>query len=69
VYAAIFSAEGKMLANRSIKVDQAFDATTFQQILQKGMLLHMDLDGKPGNNELLDNRTGSVGTLLATLNP
>jgi hypothetical protein len=37
------------------------------------MLLHMDLDGKPGNNELrlavLDNRTGSVGTLLATLNP
>jgi VWFA-related protein len=73
VFAAIFSQEGKMLANRSIKVDQAFDANTFQQILQKGMLLHMEIDGKPGKNELrlavLDNRTGSVGTLLATLNP
>jgi VWFA-related protein len=73
VYAAIFAPDGKILVNRSIKVDQAFDAATFQQILQKGMLLHMELDGKPGKNELrlavLDNRTGSVGTLLATLSP
>jgi hypothetical protein len=35
------------------------------------MLLRLELDGKPGKNELrlavLDNRTGSVGTLLASL--
>jgi VWFA-related protein len=71
VYAAIFAPDGKILANRSIKVDQSFDAATFQQILQKGMLLRLELDGKPGKNELrlavLDNRTGSVGTLLASL--
>jgi VWFA-related protein len=73
VYAAIFSQEGKMLATRSMKIDQAFDANTFQQIVQKGMLLHMDIEAKPGKNELrlavLDNRTGAVGTLLAALNP
>jgi VWFA-related protein len=66
-YAAVYSPEGKMVSNRSMKVDQAFDANTYQQIVQHGLLLHMDLDPQPGNNQLRlgvqDNRTGLVGSL------
>jgi hypothetical protein len=60
-----------MLGNQSLKVDQAFDAATYTQILQKGMLLHMDLNVPVGKNELRmavrDNRTGNTGTLSAPL--
>jgi hypothetical protein len=56
-----------MVSNRSMKVDQTFDASTYQQIVQHGLLLHMDLDPQPGNNQLRlavqDNRTGLVGSL------
>jgi hypothetical protein len=52
-----------------MKVDQSFDANTYQQIVQHGLLLHMDLDPQPGNNQLRlgvqDNRTGLVGSLGA----
>jgi len=34
------------------KVDQAFNAENYQQIMQHGMMLHMDLDSPPGNNQL-----------------
>ena len=72
-YAAVYSPEGKMLSNRSMKVDQAFDANTYQQILQHGLLLHMDLDAQPGTNQVhlgvQDVRTGMVGTLQAPLSP
>ena len=72
-YAAVFSPEGKMLANRSMKVDQAFNADTYQQIRQHGMLLHMDLEVPTGNNHLRlavrDNHTGNLGTLDAPLSP
>jgi len=68
-YAYTFSSAGKILGNRSMKVDQTFDVTTFQQILQKGLLLHMDLDPAPGDARLRlavqDNRTGMVGSLEA----
>ena len=71
LYAAIFSPDGKMLGNQSLKVDQAFDAATYQQIVEKGMLLHMDLNQPPGKNELRmavrDNRSGNTGTLSAPL--
>ena len=70
LYAAMFSPDGKMLGNKSMKVDQTFDADTYKKILQQGMLLHIDLDQAPGkNNEVRmavrDNRTGNVGTLTA----
>ena len=73
-YAAVFSPEGKILANRSMKVDQTFNADTYQQILQHGMLLHMDVEAPPsGNNRLhlavRDNHTGNLGTLNASLSP
>ncbi len=70
-YAAVFSPEGKMMGNRSMKVDQAFDANTYQQIVQHGLLLHMDLDAQPGRNQISlavqDNRTGLVGSIRAPM--
>ena len=71
LYAASFAPDGKMLGNQSIKVDQAFDAGTYQQILVKGMLLHMDLKPPAGASQLRmaveDNRTGHTGSLTAPL--
>lgn len=71
LYAALFAPDGKMLGNQSIKVDQAFDAGTYQQILAKGMLLHMDLKPPQGASQLRmaveDNRTGHTGSLTAPL--
>ena len=70
-YAMIVSPDGKILASRSQKVDQAFNADIYQQILQKGLLLHMDMDPVQGKNQLhlavQDNRTGMVGTINAPL--
>jgi VWFA-related protein len=70
-YAAVYSPDGKMLSNRSMKVDQAFDANTYQQILQHGLMLHMDLDPQPGTNQVRlavqDARTGLVGSLEAPM--
>jgi hypothetical protein len=70
-YAVVYSPDGKMLGNRSMKVDQAFDANTYQQLVQHGLLLHMDVDSHPGNNQLRlgvqDNRTGVVGSLGAPM--
>jgi VWFA-related protein len=64
MYATLYSPRGKILSTRSQKVDQSFDASTYQQILQ-----HMDLDPQPGNNQLRlavqDSHTGLVGTLDA----
>ncbi len=69
MYATLYSPAGKILANRSQKVDQAFDAATYQKILQQGLMLHLDLDPQPGNNQLRlavqDGRTGLVGTIDA----
>jgi hypothetical protein len=70
-YAAVYSPEGKMVTNSSQKVDQTFPADVYQQILQHGVMLQMDLDSLPGNNELRlavqDVRTGLVGTISAAL--
>jgi VWFA-related protein len=71
LYAACFSSDGKMLGNQSLKVDQAFDAGTYLQILEKGMLLHLDLKPPAGASQLRmaveDNRTGHTGSLTAPL--
>jgi VWFA-related protein len=74
LYAAMFSPDGKMVGNKSMKVDQTFDGETYTKILQQGMLLHIDLDQAPGkDNEVRlavrDSRTGNVGTLAAPVNP
>jgi VWFA-related protein len=70
-FAAVYSPDGKMLENASQKVDQTFNLETYQQILQHGLMLHLDLDPKPGADQLRlavqDNRTGMVGTINAGL--
>ena len=48
-------------------LDHTFDANTYQQTLQNGMVLHMDIDPQPGQIRLAvqDARTGLVGTIIA----
>jgi hypothetical protein len=36
LYVAIFAADGKMLGNQSLSVDQAFDDATYRKIVRKG---------------------------------
>jgi VWFA-related protein len=71
-YATLFAPDGKMLTNQSIKVDQLFDAATYEKIQKQGILVHMDLEAKPGDNNevrlvVRDNRTGFMGTLNGTV--
>jgi VWFA-related protein len=71
LYASVFSAAGKNLGTRSLKVDRTFDAGTYQQILDKGMMVPLDIDVPADGKELrlavLDNRTGYVGTVRGPL--
>jgi VWFA-related protein len=68
-YATTFTPDGKMGPSVSQKVDQSFDDKTYQQILQHGLLLHMDMDPPPPNSHVKlavqDGRTGLVGTISA----
>ena len=54
-----------------MKVDRAFDAGTDQQILEKGMMVPIDLEGPPEGNQLrlagLDHQTGFIGTVSGPL--
>jgi hypothetical protein len=65
-YATIYSG-AKIVAEASQKVDRVFDANTYQQIVQQGITLHMDLDPQPGQLRLAvqDVHTGLVGTINA----
>ncbi|HTM39951.1 MAG TPA: VWA domain-containing protein [Terriglobales bacterium] len=70
-YATAFSQNGKMLGSQSQKVEQTFKSDVYEQIMQHGMMLHMDL-APPGNATQLrlavqDGRTGLVGTIEAPL--
>ena len=71
LYASVFGANGKNLGTRSLKVDRAFDANTYDQILAKGMMIPIDLDIPTGGTELrlavLDNKTGYIGTVAGPL--
>ena len=70
-YATAFSPNGKMLGSESQKVDQTFKSDIYQQIMQHGMMLHMDLTPPTGASQLRlavqDGRTGLVGTIDAPL--
>ena len=70
-YATAFSQNGKILGSQSQKVEQTFNSDVYQQIMQHGMMLHIDLT-PPGNAAQLrlavqDARTGLVGTINAPL--
>ncbi len=71
LYASVYASNGKSLATRSLKVDRAFDASTYQQLLDKGMMVPIDMDVPEGGKELrlavLDNKTGFIGTVRGPL--
>jgi hypothetical protein len=71
LYASIYDSSGKNLGTHSVKVDRAFDGATYQQILDKGMMVPLDLDLPSGSKELhlavLDNKTGFIGTVSGPL--
>jgi len=73
LFATVYGSDGKMVANRSIKVDRPFDAATYQQILDKGMMVPIDLDVPSGGKDVrlavLDNKTGFIGTVSGPLGP
>jgi hypothetical protein len=71
LYAGVYNSGGKNLGVRTIKVDRSFDAATYQQILDKGMMVPLDIeapaDGKQLRLVVLDNRTGLIGTVSGPL--
>ncbi len=70
LYATVWG-NGKNLGSRSIKVDKTFDAATYQQIVDHGMMVPIDMDIPAGGKELrlavLDNKTGFIGTVSGPL--
>jgi hypothetical protein len=70
-YAGMFDSKGKSIGIRSNKIDRAFDAATYQQIVDKGMMVPIDMDVPAGAKELrlavLDNKTGFIGTVSGPL--
>jgi len=68
-FAALYSASGKMLKNESIRANPSVKAEDYKQILQHGMMVHMDLDQLAEAKDLRlavrDDRTGYVGTINA----
>jgi VWFA-related protein len=70
LYAAVFSTDGKMLTNRSLKVAHEFTADEFSKVMQQGIAVPMDVDVQPGKDNQVrlavrDNPTGNVGTIVA----
>jgi VWFA-related protein len=72
LYATIFGADGKMVASNTNKIDQTFDAATYQKILDKGMMVFVDLDapatGKQLRLAVLDGKTGFIGSASGPVN-
>jgi hypothetical protein len=71
LYAAMYDGSGKNLGTRSMKVDKAFDAATYQQLLAKGVMVPLDMELPAGTKEVrlavLDNRTGYIGTAIGPI--
>ncbi len=71
LYATVWGPNGKNLGSHSIKVDRAFDSATYQQIVDHGMMVPIDMEVPAGGKELrlavLDNKTGYIGTVSGPL--
>jgi VWFA-related protein len=71
LYACVYDANGKNMETRSTKVDRTFDQATYQQILDKGMMVPIDMEMPAGSKQIrlavLDNRTGFIGTASGPL--
>lgn len=66
VYASLYDANGKSLGTHGTKIDQSFDAATYQKILEQGMKVPIDMAMPAGAIEVraavLDGKTGYIGT-------
>jgi VWFA-related protein len=66
---AIFAPDGKQISNRVMKVDKVLPLETYQQIMQQGLSVQLDVDTPHGRNvawiAVRDNHNGYVGTLQA----
>jgi VWFA-related protein len=66
-YATVWGAGDKNLAAHRVTVDKAFDAETYKQILDKGMMVPIDMEVPGGAKEyrlaVLDSKTGYIGTV------
>jgi VWFA-related protein len=71
IYASVYGANGKNMGTRSTKVEHTFDAATYQQLLDKGMMVPLDMDLPAGGQNLrlavLDGKTGFIGTASGPL--
>jgi VWFA-related protein len=71
LYATVWGAGDKSLAAQSVKVDKSFDAATYQQLLDHGMMVPIEMTIPAGGKELrlavLDNKTGFIGTVSGPL--
>ena len=69
----VLDPSGKVLLTRSMKLDRVVPSATYQQIVQQGLSVHMDVDTPAGKNQfrlaVRDNHTGYVGTLEAAPSP
>ncbi|PYX33696.1 MAG: hypothetical protein DMG80_05090 [Acidobacteria bacterium] len=67
LYATVYDSSGKRLGQAGTKVDRVFEDKTYQQVLEKGMLVPIDMELPPGGSEvrlaILDNKTGFIGTV------
>ena len=71
LYACIYNASGKNMETRSTTVDRTFDAATYQQIVDKGMMVPIEMEMPAGGQQIrlavLDNKTGFIGTASGPL--
>ncbi len=71
LYVSVYNASGKNMDTRSTKVERTFDPATYQQILDKGMMVPIDMEMPAGSSQIrlavLDNKTGFIGTASGPL--
>ncbi len=71
LYAGVYDSAGKSLGVRTIKVDHTFDTATYPQVLDKGLMVPLDVDMPPNGKEIrlvvVDNKTGFIGTVSGPL--
>jgi VWFA-related protein len=65
----VFGPNGKAVGNHVMKLDKVLPLETYQQIMQQGLSVHIDVDTPSGKNlawlAIRDNHNGYVGTLQA----
>lgn len=67
----VFTPAGKIIRNQVMKLDKVLSLETYQQIMQQGLTVHLDVDTPPGQNlawlAVRDNYNGYVGTLQSPI--